>query len=213
MKLQGYSWSQMKILLENHSPCLWDLPCFLCFLCGLQPPTQHILHPPQTQDDGEFVRELTVLQVRLVNSWNLIRVLYRVTLVVQYLGWADLNLESSHGWWATTAAIYCPSWMVEHSISKSTQPRYLTTRVTLYVPAKDSISVANTFACMNGGLIHYSHLGIDPTLAVPIMWVQKPRFLLSPDRSLRGRMMPNGVLIRARWDWVSNRCKSVSISN
>ena len=56
---------------------------------------------------------------------------YRVTLVVQYLGWVDLNLESSHGWLATTAAIYCPRWIVEHSISKLTQPRYLTTRVTL----------------------------------------------------------------------------------
>ena len=31
-------------------------------------------------------------------------------------------------------------------------------------------------------------------------------------RPLRGRMMANGVLIRARWDWASNRCKSVSIS-
>ena len=58
--------------------------------------------------------------------------MYRVTLVVKYLGWVDLNLGSSLSWWATTAAIYCPSWMVELSISKSTQPKYFTTRDTLY---------------------------------------------------------------------------------
>ena len=32
----------------------------------------------------------------------------------------------------TTVATYCPSRMVEHPKSKSTQPRYSTTRVTLY---------------------------------------------------------------------------------
>ena len=29
---------------------------------------------------------------------------YRVTLVVEYLGWVDLDLGSSPGWWATTVA-------------------------------------------------------------------------------------------------------------
>ena len=32
--------------------------------------------------------------------------LYRVTQVVEYLGWDDLALGSSHAWWATTAATY-----------------------------------------------------------------------------------------------------------
>ena len=36
----------------------------------------------------------------------------------------DLDLGSSPGWWAATVATYCPSRMVEHPKSKSTQPRY-----------------------------------------------------------------------------------------
>ena len=44
---------------------------------------------------------------------------------VQYSG-------SSPGWWATSLATYCPGRMVEDPKSKSTQPRYSTTRVTLY---------------------------------------------------------------------------------
>ena len=35
----------------------------------------------------------------------------------------DLDLGSSPGWWAATIATYCPSKMVEHPKSKSTQPR------------------------------------------------------------------------------------------
>ena len=38
------------------------------------------------------------------------------------LGWVDLHLGSSPGWWADTEATYCPSRMVEHPKSKSTQP-------------------------------------------------------------------------------------------
>ena len=38
------------------------------------------------------------------------------------VGWVDLDLGSSPGWWAATVATYCPSRMVEHSKSKSTQP-------------------------------------------------------------------------------------------
>ena len=49
--------------------------------------------------------------------------LYRVGLVVWQLSWVDLDLGSSPGWWAATVATYyCPSRMVEHSKSKSTQP-------------------------------------------------------------------------------------------
>ena len=40
------------------------------------------------------------------------------------LSWVDLDLESSPGWWAGTVASYCPSRMVEHPKSKSTQPRF-----------------------------------------------------------------------------------------
>ena len=46
------------------------------------------------------------------------RKLYIVTLVVEYLGWVDLDLGSSIGWWAATVATYCPSRMVEHPKSK-----------------------------------------------------------------------------------------------
>ena len=51
--------------------------------------------------------------------------MYRVGLVVWHLGLVDLDLWSSPGWWAGTVASYCPSRMVEHSISKSTQPMQL----------------------------------------------------------------------------------------
>ena len=48
----------------------------------------------------------------------------------------DLDLGSSAGWWAATVATYCPSRMVELPKSKETQPRYSTTRVTLYMCGK-----------------------------------------------------------------------------
>ena len=48
------------------------------------------------------------------------------------LGWADLDLRCSPGWWAATVATYCPSRMVEHLNSKSTQPNSKTTSITLY---------------------------------------------------------------------------------
>ena len=38
------------------------------------------------------------------------------------LGWVDLDLRSSPSWWATSVATYCPSRMVEHPKSNSTQP-------------------------------------------------------------------------------------------
>ena len=62
----------------------------------------------------------------------------RVTQVVEYLGWVDLDLGSSPGWWAATVATFCPGRMVEHPKSKSTQPRYSTTRVTLYLGKRGS---------------------------------------------------------------------------
>ena len=39
---------------------------------------------------------------------------YRVRHLPGYLGWVDLDLGSSPGWWAATVATYCPSRMVEH---------------------------------------------------------------------------------------------------
>ena len=45
----------------------------------------------------------------------------------------DLDLGKSPDWWAATVATYCPSRMGEYPKSKSTQPRYSTTRVTLYI--------------------------------------------------------------------------------
>ena len=50
--------------------------------------------------------------------------MYTGWLVVEYFGWVGLDLGSSPDWWAATVATYCPSRMVEHSKSKSTQPRY-----------------------------------------------------------------------------------------
>ena len=38
------------------------------------------------------------------------------------LGWVDLDLGSSPGWWVATVASYCPSRMVENPKSKSSQP-------------------------------------------------------------------------------------------
>ena len=59
--------------------------------------------------------------------------LYRASHVLIDLGWVDLDLGSSPGWWAATVATYCPSRVVEHSKSKSTQPNCQTTSPTLYI--------------------------------------------------------------------------------
>ena len=61
---------------------------------------------------------------------------YRAILVVSELGWVDLYLRCSLGWWAATVVTYCPSRMVEHLKMKSTQPNCETTRITLYVFAR-----------------------------------------------------------------------------
>ena len=53
--------------------------------------------------------------------------MYRVTLVVEYLGWVDLDLGSSRGWWAATVSTYCPSRMVEHlNLTQPNQVAHLT---------------------------------------------------------------------------------------
>ena len=62
--------------------------------------------------------------------------MYRASHVLEDLGFVDLDFGSSPGWWAATVATYCPSRVVEHPKSKSTQPRYSTTRVTLYYQAR-----------------------------------------------------------------------------
>ena len=36
-------------------------------------------------------------------------IVYRVGLMVWQLGWVDLDLGSSPGWWAAIVATYCPS--------------------------------------------------------------------------------------------------------
>ena len=48
------------------------------------------------------------------------------------LDFVDLDLGSSPGRWAATVATYCPSRMVEHPKSKSTQPRSSSTWEALY---------------------------------------------------------------------------------
>ena len=56
-----------------------------------------------------------------------------MTHLVANLGWVDLDLGSSPRLVAATVATYCPSRMVEHPKSKSTQPRFATRCVTLYL--------------------------------------------------------------------------------
>ena len=58
---------------------------------------------------------------------------YRVSHLLADLGWVDLDLGSSPGWLAIAVAIFCPSRMVEHPKSKSTQPRFVRRWDTLYL--------------------------------------------------------------------------------
>ena len=48
--------------------------------------------------------------------------IYRASHVLVDLGWVDLDLRSSPGWWASTIATDSPSRVVEHPKSKSTKP-------------------------------------------------------------------------------------------
>ena len=57
------------------------------------------------------------------NGQGEVNLKYRVSHLVADLGWIDLDLGSSLGWWAATAATYCPGRVVEHHKCKSTQPR------------------------------------------------------------------------------------------
>ena len=52
--------------------------------------------------------------------------MYRVGQVVVfvYLGWVDLDLGSSLGWWAANVATYCPCKIAENCKSKSTKGFY-----------------------------------------------------------------------------------------
>ena len=52
----------------------------------------------------------------------MVKLVYRVSHVLVDLGWVDLDLGSSPGWWAATVASYCQSRVVEHPKSKSTKP-------------------------------------------------------------------------------------------
>ena len=47
---------------------------------------------------------------------------YRASHVLVDLGWIDLDLGSSPGWWAASVATYCPRRVMEHPKSKSTKP-------------------------------------------------------------------------------------------
>ena len=68
------------------------------------------------------------VEVRGKSSINLVyighKTIYREFHLLANLVWVDLDLGSSPGWWAGTVASYCPSRMVEHPKSKSTQPRF-----------------------------------------------------------------------------------------
>ena len=54
--------------------------------------------------------------------------------ILERLGWVDLDLGSSPGWLAASVATYCPSRMVEHPKSNSTQSNvaHLTPQTTSY---------------------------------------------------------------------------------
>ena len=60
-----------------------------------------------------------------------IHLLYRVIHTIRYMGWLDIELVGYPGWWATIVATYCPSRLVQHPKSMSTQPMYLIVWITL----------------------------------------------------------------------------------
>ena len=62
----------------------------------------------------DLAAALSIGDIFLTPAMQMSDVPYRVTLVVEYLGYfVDLDLGSSPGCWAATVAIYCPSRMVE----------------------------------------------------------------------------------------------------
>ena len=78
-----------------------------------------------------FLHQVNIITCGMVllTQYSIVEITFiRMTLVQGdsgglRLGWVDLDLGSSPGWWAATVATYCPSRMVEHPKSKSTQPR------------------------------------------------------------------------------------------
>ena len=50
--------------------------------------------------------------------------IYRASHVLVVLGWVDLDLGSSPGWWAATVATYCPSRVVKHPNPSQQNPIY-----------------------------------------------------------------------------------------
>ena len=70
-----------------------------------------------------------------LSECSLIIVVTGVTLLQGDSGgrvpWVDFDLGNSPGWVTAIVATYCQGRVVEHSKSKSTQPRYSATRVTL----------------------------------------------------------------------------------
>ena len=61
-----------------------------------------------------------------VRTWQCFRLNYRVTHLVANLGWVDFGFGEFPRLVAAIVATYCPSRMVEHPKSKSTQPRFAT---------------------------------------------------------------------------------------
>ena len=79
------------------------------------------LHPPFSSGDGsaalrysdtfgEIDQNVTsdVLSLYSAHPEVVVTEKYRVSHLVADLGWFDLDLGSSHGWWAATVATYCP---------------------------------------------------------------------------------------------------------
>ena len=61
---------------------------------------------------------------------------YKASHVLVDLGWVDLVLGVSPGWWASTVATYCPSRVVEHPKSTSTKPSLRGHRTPCICPGK-----------------------------------------------------------------------------
>ena len=86
---------------------------------GITKSVAFIFSDAEVTDDGldswrVFIQEINGYYVRTYREFHLLA----------NLGWVDLDLGSSPGWWAGTVASYCPSRMVEHPKPKSTQPRF-----------------------------------------------------------------------------------------
>ena len=84
------------------------------------------------------------------------------------LGWVDLDLGSSPGWWAGTVASYFPSRMVELPKSKSTHPRFASMQMKFPVAGRDeNRNCKQIWYCMN---IYRVVQKKDPCLMVIPAW-------------------------------------------